>query len=255
MRRRARFWAVPLAALSTILAPVAASAGHDDGQHAEDSSAAPAAIHITDPAGDANGVNSQDAIAPGPPISSPASYSAADLRTVRFQTTYVGLPVGDNGIDYQPTGLRIHMSTEGPPRALGPTLQFRLTTRIGASCQSLLQGSVRGTASTPADPADGKVEWVRVDGSCPGGAGTGTESGWVAQVSGTSVILSFPFGSLDTAELGILGEGSSLSTPKAGTRTIFGSVAAPQLDETSVGAQWVIGSDMPADIPCTKRCP
>ncbi|HYH28519.1 MAG TPA: hypothetical protein VEA19_07085 [Actinomycetota bacterium] len=246
---------ISLAALTTSISAVAAAADQGSDEPSSEMEAAPAVVHIADPAGDANGVNGQDALGPEAPISSPVSHSAADLRSVAFQTTYVMLRVGDNGIDYQPTGLRIHLRTEGPPRTLGPSLLFRLSTRIGASCQSYLQGTIRGTASTPVDPADGKVEWVRRDGSCPGGSGTFSESTWKADVSGNSVILSFPFSSLDAAQLGILGEGSSLSSPKAGTRTVFGSAAAPQLDETAVGGQWVIGSDMPPDVPCTKRCP
>jgi hypothetical protein len=43
---------------------------------------------ITDPTGDANGINGQGAPVPVPSVSSPASYAPADIVSTLFQTTY-----------------------------------------------------------------------------------------------------------------------------------------------------------------------
>lgn len=216
---------------------------------------------ITDIAGDANLANGQGlVVGAGEQATAPASYGPADVRAVIFETTSVAVPVGDDGIDYQATGLNIHFRTEATPMSDGPTLIYRLNANVDG-CGSFLQAFLRGASSTPSDPADKTIQWRQLAAGCPDGVVTATNTGWKVTVDATAkeLVMSFPYNKLNSAQLTYMDEGSTLSALVANTRTNFGtpaaSATAPQFDESPTGEDFEIGSDMPEDVPCTTGCP
>jgi hypothetical protein len=215
---------------------------------------------ITDIAGDANLLNGQGVVAAGEQSTAPASYGPADIRAVAFETTFVAVPVGDDGIDYQATGLNIHYRTEATPMSDGPTFIYRLNANVDG-CNSFLQAFLRGASSTPNDPADKSIQWRQLDAGCPDGVLTVTNTGWTVTIDSTAkeLVMSFPYSKLSANRLAFMDEGSILSGLVANTRTNFGtpggSVTAPQFDESPTGQDFEVGSDMPEDVPCTLNCP
>lgn len=217
--------------------------------------------HITDIAGDANGINGQGfgdvtGFDPSQPNDT-VSYGPADLRTVRFQTTYDAVPVGADGIDYQATGLAIHVTTTDAPGSEGPTLIYRINTAVGG-CGSFLQAYLRGPAAGPTDTADKTLQWRQLDAGCPDGAKTLTNPAWTATVDEASktLTMTFPFASLTPAQLSAMGVGSYLGLPEAEVRSQLALLTAPLIDGTPAAEEdFVVGSDVPADVPCTVDCP
>lgn len=218
---------------------------------------------ITDIAGDANLANGQGLASAGEQATAPASYGPADVRALIFETTSVAVPVGDDGIDYQATGVKVHFRTEATPMSDGPTLIYRLNANVDG-CDSFLQAFLRGASSTPNDPADKTIQWRQLVGAaCPNGplASTVTNAGWTVTIDATAkeLVMSFPYSKLSSAQLTYMDEGSILSALVANTRTNFGtpaaSVTAPQFDESPTGEDFEVGSDMPEDVPCTTGCP
>jgi hypothetical protein len=235
-------------------------------EHSGCTPAVPAAgtPHIEDIAGDANGLN-----ATGLQVDTrPASYDRADLLTVRMETTYDAIPVGDDGVHHEPTGLAITVGTLAAPGTIedGEGLVYRLDTVI-AGCRSYLEAWIYNDVTT--------ARWDQVDGppaACPDGEnqqspGHGAKPEWTATVDPvTKTVRSwYPFASLSTRQADYLKVGSSLRTPRGGTLALreystwngaTGRMGAGLLlDGTATGPDFVIGSDVPADIPCTKGCP
>ena len=217
--------------------------------------------HITDIANDANGINGQGfgdltGVDPSQPHDT-LSYGSADLRSVRFQTTYDAVPVGADGIDYQATGLAINVTTTDTPGSDGPTLIYRINTTVGG-CGSFLQAYLRGPAAGPTDAADKTLQWRQLDAGCPDGAKTLTNPAWTATVdeAAKTLTMRFPFSSLSPAQLSAMGVGSYLGMPAAEVRTQLAALTAPLIDDTPTALDdFVIGSDVPADVPCTVDCP
>lgn len=256
------------------------------------------APHITDIAGDANGIGKQgfgcNSPGPLPPIclgdqvplghvsTGPASYGPADLREVRFETPYEAVPVGDDGIDYRGTGFAFHIRTEATPASDAATLVYSLRGGLN-NCWSWFKVFIRGPLSPASDPSDRAVEWGQAkspySGDCPDGV--------LAHVRMTSpdveidperreLTVTFHLASLPQAhrpyfEPGVvLGAGWELGAEAAGPRVFVAPLVKgtevvglsslypgqrPRIDETPTGAPFVIGSDMPEDVPCTSGCP
>lgn len=222
---------------------------------------------IKDIEGDANLLNGQqliEIVAPDPTgegvSTAPLSYGPADLRAIDFKTTYDAIPVGDDGIDYRATGVQVIMKTEQTPKSDGPTLIYRLNVNVDGGCNSFLQAFLRGPSSTPNDPADKAIQWRQLDASCPDAVATKLLT-FPAIVSAetAALIMDFQYSKLTQGQRDILDPGSILSAPQGGVRTNFSTPAAgataPLIDRTAVGQEWVVGSDMPADVPCTTNCP
>lgn len=246
-----RKFLVPMVALVAALALSAAAGAH------------PVEGFIKDIEGDANLLNGQqliEIVQPDPTgggvSTAPLSYSPADLRAVDFKTTFTSVPVGADGIDYRATGVQVIMKTEQTPKSDGPTLIYRLNVNVDGACSSFLQAYLRGPASSPNDPADKAIQWRQLDASCPDAVATKLMT-FPAIVSSelSAVVMDFQYSKLTQGQRDILDPGSILSAPQGGVRTLFGVATAPLIDRTVVGEEWVVGSDMPADVPCTTNCP
>ena len=225
---------------------------------------------ITDIEGDANGLNGQQVLVGADPTGSgtstaPLSYGPADIRAIDFKTTYTSVPIGDDGIDYQATGVQVIMKTEQTPKSDGPTLIYRVGVNVGGGCNSFLQGFLRGASSLPNDPADKAIQWRQLDAGCPDAVVTKTMP-FAATVSAeqSAIIMDFDYSKLTPAQRAAFEVGSLLSAPAGSVRTNFtwggvppapGGATAPAIDVTVIGGEWEVGSDMPADVPCTINCP
>ncbi len=218
---------------------------------------------IEDIAGDANGLN-----VTGIQVDTrPASYDRADLLTVRLETTYAAIPVGDDGIDYQPTGVAITHRTQAIPGSFENTfsLAYRLDTVI-AGCRSYLEAATTSSGTV--------TYWDQIDGpptACPNPNITTpaaiTHPAWTATIDSEArtIRLHYPFSSLSAAQAQYLKIGNTLQRPRgatfllremAGWNSVTGRREAPVLlDTTATGPDFVIGSDVPADVPCTRSCP
>lgn len=221
----------------------------------------PVAGWVTDMEGDANGINGQhllldtgEGVATGP-----ASYGPADLRSVDIKTTYEAIRVGADGLDYRATGLQIILRAEELPRSDGPTLNYRLTANAQGDCRSYFQAFVRGPSSRPEDPPNGTIEWYQLDASCREGVRI-TSMPFKATVSQelNAVVMEFTYAELSVRQREMLAPGSILLNPQGSVRTIYGTPAAtmtaPVIDRTIFGPHWEVGSDIPADVPCTTGC-
>lgn len=232
----------------------------------------PVAGHIEDIEADANLLNTQGfggLVGPNPLDpgvgTGAASYAPADIRAVRFATDFIAVPVGDDGIDYQATGVRIMILTETAPRSDGPTLIYRLNVNVGGGCNSFFNGFMRGVSSLPGDPAHLQLEWRQLDAGCPDGVVTRVMPPATVNAALNAIVFTLPYGQLTAAQAATLAEGEALVSPQANTRTNFtwgsqgvlpySGVTAPQIDETVIGEEWIVGSDMPDDVPCTLNCP
>ncbi|HEX9892221.1 MAG TPA: hypothetical protein VGB28_09195 [Actinomycetota bacterium] len=240
-----------------------------NGSLLEDSGCAPAVPagggpHIEDVAGDANGLN-----AAGLQLDTrPASYDRADLLTIRMETTYDTVPVGEDGVHHEPTGLAITVGTVATPGTIEDRegLVYRVDTVI-AGCRSYLEAWIYNDVTT--------ARWDQVDGppaACPDGEnqqapGHGSKPEWTATVDPASKTVRswYPFASLSARQADYLKVGNSLRTPRGGTLALreystwngaTGRIGAGLLlDATATGPDFVIGSDVPPDVPCTKGCP
>lgn len=214
---------------------------------------------VTDIANDANLVNGQGFATGIERDTGEVSYDPADIRAVAFETTFTSVPVGGDGIDYKATGLKIHYRTTATPKSDGPTIIYRLNVAVDG-CSSFLQAYLRGASSLPNDPADKTIQWRQLAADCPDGVKTVTDAGWTVTIDSAAneLVMSFPYSKLSAAQREKLDEGSILSALVANTRTNFGtpaaSLTAPQIDESPLGEDFVIGSDMPKDVPCTIGC-
>ena len=220
------------------------------------------APQITDIAGDANVVNGQGfeditGVNPSQPNDT-ANYKRADLRAVRFETAYTAVPVGADGIDYQATGLKIHVTTTDVPGSDGPTLIYRINTTV-SGCASFLQSYLRGATSAPVDAANNTLQWRQLDAGCPDGVKTVTNAAWTTTVDAASktLTMTFPFSSLTPAQQVAMSVGDGyLGLPAGEVRTQLATATAPLIDATPAYEEdYIIGSDVPADVPCTLECP
>lgn len=224
---------------------------------------------IQDIEGDANFLNGQGLaetpLDPGTGTGG-AQLHGADIRAIRFATDYVAIPIGDDGIDYQATGVTIEFVTEATPRSDGPTTIYRLNVNVDGICNSFIQAYLRGETSLPEDPEHRMLQWRQLDGGCPDGA-TSVRMPVDAAIDDdrSSLVMRLPYDQLTEAQRSALDEGSVLFAPQGNTRTNFtwgnqgvlpySGLTAPQIDATVVGDEWIVGQDMPEDVPCTLNCP
>jgi hypothetical protein len=216
---------------------------------------------ITDIAGDANGlVVSQD--------TRPASYDPADLLEVRFRTTYQATPVGDDGIDYVPTGLAIHFDTLAPVKSDGPTVAFTVYADLDG-CSGSFRGFVGGPLTNPGDGRAGSAVWSYND--CPEVVPVLHSSHSAEHERFTALtdpagelVVTYPFEAFTAEQRDVLDVGTRLDAPRAYTQTSQGAdlvgtfglwVQAVTIDWTDTGAAFVVGEDVPPDVPCTRGCP
>jgi hypothetical protein len=216
---------------------------------------------IADIAHDANGINGQGlgnltGVHPSQPHEQ-ANYAPADFRSIRFATDYTETPVGGDGVDYTATGLKIHITTTATPKSDGPTLIYRINTAVNG-CGSFLQSYLRGPASAPTDTPNATLQWRQLNAGCPDGVKTVTNPAWTTTVDAETktLTMTFPFASLSPAQLEGMGVGAYLGQPHGEVRTQLGTATAPLIDDTPTALDdFVIGSDVPADVACTVDCP
>jgi len=224
------------------------------------------APRIFDPGGDANGLGAADVHRD----TRPASWDPADLLLVRFETTYDEVPVGEDGIDFRPTGVAIRFKTLASPNVFvgDAVTHYRLATTI-AGCPSHLLGVLLRDQDTGGLRT--YAAWDQHDAACPDGLMAHYNENrvpeWTASIDpqARELRIYYPFGSLSAQQAQFLKIGNALSAPRAETHSpdlpFFEDFTdtrvdvAPTLDTTAIGEEFVIGSDVPQDIPCTKGCP
>lgn len=217
--------------------------------------------HITDIAQDANAINGQGfgdltGVDPSQPHDQ-VSYAPADLRAIRFETAYTTTPVGADGIDYTATALKIHVTTTATPKSDAHTLIYRINTGVNG-CGSFLQSYLRGPASAPIDTPNNTLQWRQLDAGCPDGVKTVTNPAWTTTVDAATktLTMTFPYASLTEAQLASMAPGAFLSASQGQVRTQVERATAPLIDDTpALLDDFVIGSDVPADVVCTVDCP
>lgn len=179
---------------------------------------------ITDPAGDANGLNGQGVVTGTPEPSTPADASGADIKSVLFQSTFKVKKVHGT-VKRIPTGFTITMTLAAAPTT--PNVIYRVAA-TAPMCQTLFfeystavsgsDGSARCAAELPTNSGDVAVKSVRV--------------------KGNSVIWTVPAKSVPV--------GQTLSGLDAQTRFISGtpgvSLTAPQYDEATSSATFTTGN-------------
>lgn len=212
---------------------------------------------IFDFAGDANGIQGTSV------QTDPVSYAPADLLEAILETTYVEVPVGENGIDYQATGFRIHIRTTEPPRSDTFTMRYAVDALAG-ECKIAFSGWVAGEQTPATDDRPGTV--VATIGpynttQCPFTQFTHPSWTSVVQPNGT-LVLSMPFAPMAGTPMSeLLRPGLVVPQPNAWAflspcvDAALGFCGDEHLDHSPAGQTYVVGEDVPEDIPCTKGCP
>lgn len=217
--------------------------------------AAQAAPQVVDIAGDANGT--EDRVGD----TRPASYDPGDILSIEASTAYSAASVGEDGIDYEPTGVRIRWTTLGSPATTAIPMAFRFSFDAGSDCFSSIEVFLHGTVPS-VDPEDRSVHWWQEGLSCPNTSPYGhafVEVPWQVSVSGSTLTIDAPYAAMNEAQAAFLADGAEL-TGLRGLTTYFLSAAEgwawfPWLDFARHGTDFVIGSDVPTDVPCTRGCP
>lgn len=209
--------------------------------------------HVTDQAGDANALNGQGLLVGGAADGTQGpSYAPADLLSVTYSTMYRTEDVGDDGKAHIATGLQARIVTSAPPKSDGPTLIYRINAEVG-DCGGFLQYYLRGPASAPTDGSTLEFRQFAARG-CAADA-TIRNPDWKAEVDGSTLVFTFPYGSMAAAERINFSVGKFISTRGAEVRTLLGVLTAPAIDLTGAGTEFKIGSDLPKNVPCTTGCP
>ncbi|HEX9890926.1 MAG TPA: hypothetical protein VGB28_02555 [Actinomycetota bacterium] len=227
--------------------------------------------HIVDPEGDANGLafpyapggvvgNTQrelfpdDPLGPGTPTG-PATIPAADIVSVTFETPYIAVPIGEDGIDYRQTGFRVRFRTAATPASVGPTTSYDIGTYLPpgtVGCRLFFNATFPGAPSGGAPTARASVGGS-ADGCWAGDVTINLPAGLTVTTSPPGLVIDVPIASVSEELRPMFEEGSGvLQSPAASTSV--GSFV-PRVDATLRFPDFLIGSDMPPDVPCTKGCP
>lgn len=231
-----------------------------------------AEIVAADAAGDANFVNGNGNSNLTPtdgPDTRPASIDGADLRQIRFSTSYDTVKIfnadGTVGqVVYNPTGFVVEIENEGAVLpTFGPSLIYRVNTNI-AGCDVWFHAVVRGPNAAPGDPATRNELRTPAAAACP--AAATLTAGLPISVVGDTITLSYPYTSFTGAWDGFLAPGKTVDpdgtftnasnvpsvrlyvAPQPGT-----FVSAPSVDETARITSFEIGSDVPDNVVCAQQ--
>ena len=236
---------------------------------ADAAGAADPAPLITDAAGDANGLGMYHV--PGGQVralfgdqldddpfmggvsTAPASVAGSDLLSAGYDTPYQAIPVGGDGIDYRATGLRIHLKTSAQPGSASAattyTVYAHLVDEFGTVCRTAFAVSLPQGAGPGTYPVSWRFE-TQFDSLCPRPGGNYTDPGWTATVTSTGLTMHIASSGLVEEERYVIAEGVPIARSLGITM-----LSAAQMDRTPFGAIWLIGQDMPPDVPCTTGCP
>jgi hypothetical protein len=173
---------------------------------------------ITDPAGDANGINGQSVTNAVPSVSTgPADLASADIRSATFATTFVTKVVKKKKVKV-PNGFTLTFVLSAAPT---PNIIYRVA-GASADCQSLFfeYDTSIGTGGTTircaALPPAPNVDY-------PG----------TATVKGSTIVWTVPNGAFRN--------GTVFSGLNAQTRTALVAVTAPQIDFAASSATYTVG--------------
>jgi len=207
---------------------------------------------VVDPPGDANGVD-------GLGDTRPVSYDAGDLLSMLWETTYAANPIGEDGVDHEATGLRLTIETLAAVDSTAATIAVRPGFDM-PGCFSTFEIYLQGQLPDQQDPWDRYVEWYQSGASCPDTDGLWVHNpAWTVGLDGRRLVLTLPYASMNAAEREFLGVGRTIERPRGLTSFFFrfeGSTAwFPWIDFAAAGEDFVIGSDVPPDVPCTRGCP
>ena len=179
---------------------------------------------ITDPTGDANGINDQGLGLPIPSQGGPADFAAADITSVLFKTTFVTRTVNKKRVKV-PTGFTVTLSLAAVPTV--PNVIYRVAASA-TTCQTLFfEYSTAVNATTPGS--------ARCAASLPAPSGPVTITS--AIVKGKTVVWTVPIASEP--------KGTTLSGLNAQTRFVSGtpgvSLTAPQFDGAASTSTFTVG--------------
>lgn len=209
---------------------------------------------ITDPAGDANALNGQGLVTGGQfdgGNTTSQQLAQADLLSVTYSTTYDTVEIGEDGLQHVITGVQARIVTTAPAVSTGPTLIYRLNADIGG-CGGFLQAYVNGPASAPTDGRG--LEFRQF--AARGCLADVTKRGFTAALDEEgALVFDLPYALMDAAMQAQFAPKKNIGTVGAEVRTQIGTATAPAIDTTLAGANFRIGSDVPADVPCTVGCP
>jgi hypothetical protein len=183
--------------------------------------AAKAKPQLTDPAGDANGINGQGFLIGGPAdgASTPADLSAADITAVTFASTFKKKKVKDRVVKV-PTGFTVTMALSAAPTT--PEIFYRVIAPT-AGCDSVFFEYGTDVATAGSDvrcPATPPAE----DKEYPASA---------AIVKGNTITWKVPISAFPA--------GTTFSKLEAHTRFNPAVVTAPQIDTASSSATFTVG--------------
>jgi hypothetical protein len=212
---------------------------------------------IQDIAGDSNAINwlLEES------STNPVSYAPADLTSVDFQTAYEPVPVGDDGIHFQPTALRVVFTASGSPGDIAPggELVFQASGNILPNTV-YLEGTVSKSAS---GVVTATARLRREDWDCdedPSLCWERSDPEWSAlvDVDKKTLTLTYPFASLAADEANIIGVNRILWGPEAHTLQLADSIAGDSEEVLIDSARWghlfIVGEDVPQDVNCTQSC-
>jgi hypothetical protein len=192
--------------------------------------AATAMPQITDPAGDANGVNDQGLVSGGPAIaaSGPADLSQADITSVQFATTFVTKTVKGRRSKVA-TGFTVTMNLAAAPSV--PDLFYRVAA-TSTSCETLF--FEYSTAPNDTEPGS-----ARCAAALPNPSGPIPVKS--VAVKGNAIIWSVPLTSVpkNTVLSGL--DAQTRGTAYASTPVFSGGPTVPQFDYASTKSTFTVG--------------
>lgn len=192
---------------------------------------------------------------------SPVSYAPADLTSVDFKTAYEPIPIGNDGIDFQPTALRVVFTASGSPADIAPGSEL-----VFQALGSILPHKVylEGTVSRSASGVIAATAQLRrEDWGCnedPSLCWERSDPEWSAVVDDDkrTLTLTYPFSSLAADEASIIGVNRILWGPEAHTLQLRDSIAGDSEEVLVDSARWghlfIVGEDVPQDVNCTQSC-
>ena len=177
---------------------------------------------ITDPTGDANGINGQGVVTGAPNPSTPADASGADITTVVFRSTFKSVKKAGKTVQ-TPTGFTVTMTLAAAPAL--PNVIYRVAAS-SPDCPSLF---FEYSTAVSATTAPARCAQTLPKTSVPVAA--------TNVVKGNSIVWTVPITSIAA--------GQTLSSLDAQTRFISGtpglSLTAPQYDEATSSATYTVG--------------
>lgn len=197
--------------------------------------AKPAAVTVTDQAGDANALNGQGFGLPVPATATgPASYGSGDVLSLAWQTLVTSKKVGNKTIS-KPTGMKVTMALSGAPqintiyRVTGGTAEctvfwFTYSSLAGGAPTATLQHNCPGFV--PAG-ATGTSENVVLDG---------------VKIEGSTITWTVPGSVLPKAfKVGTQLTGLSGHTRMYAGTSVTGGATVPAMDEAAGDGVYVYG--------------